>query len=92
LLGRPARVGAWAAAPRAEQDVGRLEVAVDHPLAMGVLDRSRQRRHDLGPFVGRLWHPSEPARQVLPLDQFQGQIRAARVLADVVDLDDVGVP
>ena len=75
-----------------DQDVRRLDVAVDQPERMGVRQRVGQRGGPAGrPSVGR------PARlqlggQVAALDQLGDQVQHAVDLPGVVDGDDVRVP
>jgi hypothetical protein len=79
------------ACPTGEQDVGRLEVAVDDFLLVGVLDGVGQGADQLGCLRGGLRLAGEVAIQAAPLDEFHGEVGSAQVLADLVDLHDVGV-
>ena len=91
---RMAGPAAMGAEPDAEandsEDVGRLEVAVDHAAPVGVVHGPRQ-----GPAPGRRrWRGSgcRPASgQAAALDELQRKVRPAVVLADLVDLHDVRV-
>ena len=77
--------------PTAEQHVGRLQVAVDDVVLVGVLDGAGQGVHQLG---GRGRGPGgavEPQGEAAPLDILQDQIRMPVALTDFVDLDDVRV-
>jgi hypothetical protein len=74
-----------------QQDVGRLEVAVQHPLVMRRLHRPRQRLDQ----PGRLRRRQRCAVQ-LPVQraaraQFQREEGPTVVFADLVDLHDVGM-
>ena len=87
-----AEVGDLGRSVGVEQDIGRLEVAVDDPLVVGLGDRAGQDLDQPGGLRGgprrAVQLPVEAAaRQVLQLEEGQ----AAR-LADMVDLDDAGVP
>ena len=86
-----AEVGDLGAAVGGQQDVGRLEVAVDDPLQVGGVDGAgedadgpRGLRDVLRPAV-------DLVGEAAAVDEFQGEVREAAGLADVVDLDDVGV-
>jgi hypothetical protein len=74
------------------KDITGLEVAMDDPGLVGDVDRSRQDRHQFGRRVAGL----EVARQALieaaAVEQFQGHERQAVRFADVIDLEDVGMP
>jgi hypothetical protein len=77
---------------RAQQDVLRLDVAVDHAVLVGVLERVRgfpRNPHRL--LDGKLPLSSETVAQGLALDKRHGQPELARVLPRVVHPQDVGV-
>ena len=87
-----AEVGDLDPAVGPDQDVARLDVAVDEPAGMSGGEGLR----DAGPDPGDLPRvertaPAQDRREVLPVDQLHDDVRAARVLAEVVDGDDVGV-
>ena len=75
-------------------DVGRLEVAVDHPLGVGIRQRLRhlqgdgQQARPIGRRVGPL---AEDRRERLALDQLHGEEGPVAEAADVVDRHDAGM-
>ena len=78
---------------RRQQDVGRLEVAVDDAAAGG---RACMARASVSTRAGRalarrLRRAGELLRQAAAVDELQGEEGPAVVLADLVDLHDVGV-
>ena len=86
-----AEVGDLGRAVGGEQDVGRLEVAVDDPPVVRGLHPSRKQGdhpHRLARRPGAL---AEPLGQATTLDELQGEVRKPGVLADLVDLDDARV-
>ena len=79
-----------------QQDVGRLEVAVNDPLLVGVMDGPGQELQPGGRLPGRQRPPCQPVVQAGTVNQLEGEVRASGprpgvVLADLVELDDVGV-
>ncbi len=72
-----------------EQDVGRLEVAVDDPALVGGLDGLGYRGHQGGGLAGRLRRARHHLGQAAALDEFHGEVRPAVQVADLVDLHDV---
>ena len=77
---------------RPDQDVAGLHVAVDEASGVGGGEGPR----DAGPDPRDLARrqraaPPQDRREVLAVDQLHDDVRAARVLAVVVDRDDVGV-
>ena len=75
-----------------EQDVGRLEVAVDDAAPVGGVDGAGQRLDQRGaPGAAAAASPRSFWARLPPLDEFQREERPAVVLADLVDLHDVGV-
>ena len=77
-----------------DDDVGRLDVAVDDPFAVGVVHRLRDLRDHVGDLVpGERGLLDQEALQGLALDVLHRDVGDLRVgvLADVVDRDDVGV-
>ncbi len=86
-----AEVGDLGTAVGGQEDVGRLEVAVDDPLEVGGVDGAgedadgpRGLRDVLRPAV-------DLGGEAATVDEFEGEVGKAIDLADVVDLDDVGV-
>jgi hypothetical protein len=87
-----AEVGDLGTAVGGKEDVRRLEVAVDDPLEMGGVDGAGddadgpRGQHDV----------LRPADDVIgeaeAVDEFEGQVGQTTGLANVVDLDNVGVP
>ena len=74
-----------------KQDVGRLEVAMDDPGLVGDVDGPGQGAMQLGRRPARLRGACQAVGEAAPLEQLQGDERQAVGLADVVDLDDVGM-
>jgi hypothetical protein len=75
-----------------QEDVARLDVAVDDPRAVGRLERVGDRRHDPGRLARR--HRAgavDPSGQALALQQLHDQVRPPVVLAKVKHPGDVGV-
>jgi hypothetical protein len=76
---------------RRDEDVLRLDVAVNDALGMGLV----QRVGDLDPHVddaGRIQRPvSDQLGERLPVDVFHGDVADAALFADIVDVRDVGV-
>ncbi len=74
-----------------DQDIARVQVAVDDPALVSHMDRPGQRLGQPGRPAKRLGHSPEHPRQVPPRDILHGQKGKALVLADLEDLDDVGM-
>ena len=74
-----------------EQDVARLEVAVDHAALVGIVDRVGHRGHQRGRLAGRQRPVGQPLRQALALDEAHREVVLALVLADLVDRHDARV-
>jgi hypothetical protein len=74
-----------------QQDVGRLQVAVDDPLLVRRVDGAGQGLHQPGGVPGRQRRALEALRQAAAVHILQGEVRAAPGLADLEDLDNVGV-
>ena len=75
-----------------DQDVGRLDVAVDHPAVVGVDQPLGHRDGDLdrGP-MGHRPVVLEPGPQVLALDDLHDDVRTDGLVADIEDPHQVGV-
>ena len=86
-----AEVGDLGDAVGGQEDVRGLQVAVDDPPAVGGVDRVGQGLHQPGRRSDRHRRAGILLGQGAPLDQFQDQVGAAVMLADLEDLDDVGV-
>src|SRR5262249_10547691 len=69
----------------------RLEVAVDDAALVRVVDGPGQRLHQPGRRAGRLRPGGGPLGQGAAVHVLEGQVGVAVVLADLVDLHDVGV-
>ena len=87
-----AEVGHQGVAFAGDQDVLRLDVAVDEPLAVGVVERAAR----LGRDPDRLGHrqrtlPPEPIAEALAADERHGEPEEPVALARVVHRADVGV-
>ena len=74
-----------------QEDVRRLDVAVDDPTAVGHVHGPGQRLDDPRRVLDGLRFAGDPLRQAASLEELQREIRQAVVLADLEDLDDVGV-
>jgi len=76
-----------------QEDVARLEVAVQDAALVGVVDGVGERGQEPGGFSRR--RPAvgsrQPMRQAATLDELHAQVRMAGVGADLVDGQDVGV-
>ena len=86
-----AEIGDLGHAIRGEQDVARLEVAVDDAGLVGQLDGSGERRQQLGREPAGLRGTGQAVVQAAAFEQLQGHVRQAVDFADVVNLKDVGV-
>ena len=76
----------------AEQDVGRLDVAVDEAVAVGGVERPADLRDDVrGPLGPQAPLGADERAQVGPVDVAHDDEQHAVVLARVVDGEDVGV-
>jgi hypothetical protein len=77
----------------ADQDVGRLDVAVDQPVGMGLVERRADLGHQVDRALGieRAFVVQQPA-QVGAVDVAHRQEDHAVGLAEVEDLDDMGMP
>ena len=79
-----AEVGDDRAAMVVDQDVGRLQVAVQHALGVGGGEAGAQLACDLEhTFRGETAHAAQQRRQVLAVHQFHGKEHDAGVFADV---------
>ena len=74
-----------------EEDVRRLQVAVDDAVGVQMLDRPGDDAHQPHDRVEGKRLAGDPLGQALAFDVFHGEVVLAVVLADVVDLRDVGV-
>src|SRR5262249_10029737 len=79
-----------------QEDVRGLQVAVDDALGVRVVDGAGQRFEPAGGLVRRQRPAYQLFRQAAALDEFQREVRARQALADLVvadleELDDVGV-
>jgi hypothetical protein len=91
VLGQP-EVGEVRVLAGAEQDVGRLDVAVHDPARVRRVERARDLRDDVRGASGvEVLLGAHERAQVRALDVAHGDVQGAVVLARVVDRDDVGV-
>ena len=74
-----------------EQDVGRLELAMDDAGLMRCVQGVGERLHQLGCRALRLDRPIEAVGEAPAIEQLERDEEAAVGLAAVVDLDDIGV-
>ena len=74
-----------------EEDVGRREVAMDDARSMGVVDGLGEQTEQLGGLSGGQGGIRQLACEAAAVDIFHREVRLPVRLADVVDLDDVGV-
>ena len=75
-----------------EQDVGRLDVPVDHAAVVHVRQRLGQFCAEAPGFVGGEWAAVQPLRQALAVDQLHHEpVEFPGLAAGVVDADEVGV-
>ena len=72
-----------------QQNVGRLEIAMDDVRLMGDVHGPGQAAHHLGRVAGRQRPTVQLLRQAAPLAIFEGKVGQTVVLADLVDLHDV---
>ena len=86
-----AEVGDLGRTVAGQEDVRRLDVAVDDPPAMGHVHGPGQRLDDPRRVLDGLRFAGDPLGQAASLEELQREIRQAVVLADLEDLDDVGV-
>ena len=90
LLGQ-AEVGDVRLALVVEQDVGRLEVAVEDAALVGVVDGPAASATSRAAARGSFCEAVEPLGEAAALDQLHAEVVLALVLADLVDRHDVGV-
>jgi hypothetical protein len=64
---------------------------MDDAALVGVVNRPGQGLHQRGRRARLLRTAAQPGSQAAAVHIFQGKVRAARLLADLVDLHDVGV-
>ena len=74
-----------------QQDVGRLEIAVNHAIGMSGMDGPRQGVDELCRRTYRLGRALEVLGQAAAGHELEDKVRPARGLADIVNLDDVGM-
>ena len=74
-----------------KEDVGRLQVAMDDPGLVRRVDRPGDRLDQGGGLAGRPRGLAEPLGQRPPLDVLHREEGPAETLADLIDLDDVGM-
>ena len=74
-----------------QEDVGRLEIAVNHAVGMSGMDGPRQGLDQLCRRTHRLGRALEVLGQAAAGHELEDKVRPARGLADIVDLDDVGM-
>ena len=86
-----AEVGDLGTTVGGQEDVGRLEVAVDDPLHMGGVDGAGEDADGPRGLSDVLRPAIDVGGETASVDEFEGEVREAADLADVVDLDDVGV-
>ncbi len=92
--GRPLgvdRVGRPALARGGQQDVDRLQVAVDDAVLVGVVDGAGQGADQVGGRPRRLRRAVQLAVEAAAVHVLQREVGAAFRLADLVNLDDAGV-
>ena len=74
-----------------QEDVGRLQIAMDDAAAVGVFHAVGQRSHQPGRLARRLRRAVDLLGQAAAGDVFEREEGLAVVFADLVDLDDVGM-
>ena len=74
-----------------EQDVGWLQVAMHDARLMRCVHGAGESLHQFGRCANGLGRPFEPIGQASPFEQLERDERATFDLAEVIDLDDVGV-
>ncbi len=82
ILGTPSSV---------KQDIGGLQVAMDDPALVGIMDGPRQGLDQAGRVTRVLEQAREPAVESAAGGIFEDEIAHSFVLADLEDLDDVGM-
>ena len=92
VLERQAEIDEVRLAFGVDQDVARLDVPVDQPLLVGVVERPGQCGHQLGRRRVRQPGPFDPRRQISPINVLENDIAGAFVrAADILYGNDVGV-
>jgi hypothetical protein len=76
---------------RVEEDVARFQIAVQDAVLVCMVDRSRHHDQQPGGGTGIVLESRQTLGQAFSFDQPHREVRAARVLADVVNGDDVRV-
>src|SRR5262249_56838361 len=74
-----------------QQDIGRLEVAVNHAAGMSGMNGPRQRLDQLCRRTHRLGCAVKMPGEAASGDELENEVRPARGLADVENLDNVGM-
>ena len=72
-----------------DEDVGRLDVAVDDPLGVGGFERVGEFRAEFKNSIGREWPPAIKLMKRRALQPFHRHKMAAGVLSDIVNRADV---
>ena len=75
-----------------EQDVGWLEISVNDAVAVRRVDGTRECQDHLGRWPDRLGLPLQVLREAAAGHVFHGEEGTAGGLADIVDLNDIGMP
>jgi hypothetical protein len=88
--GQP-EIGNLGRAVASQQDVGRLQVAMNDPALVRHLHGLGQRGQERGRLAGRLGRARQLLGQAAPLDKLHGKVRPAFDVARVVHLHDVRV-
>ena len=87
-----AEVGDLRHAVLGQEDVARLEVAVQDAALMGDVDRPGQSLDQLRGLPGRQGLLADPGRQRAPFDELEREVGISVGLVDLIDLDDVRMP
>ena len=74
-----------------QEDVGRLEIAVNHTVDMSGMDGPRQGFDELCRRTRRLGPALDVLGQAAAGHELENKVRPARGLADIVNLDNVGM-
>jgi len=87
---------AWILSPRSgiwnpQENVGRLQIAVQHAVLMSMIDGAGDAGHEPCRIAGRQRAVIQSPRESLPRHELHGKIRLPGDVADFVDLDDIRV-